>query len=769
MKIINIILFCLFLELVSFAQGSLETTIKVVNVNGSAAKGLYVVLRETSTNKKITYRTDSYGKVVINLDEGRFWWLSIGKLRNMRQLEVPENGRASGSQYITYDVAKWEREHRRMPDRSKINFTVEKQKIKANHKATKTHSVVELKIKKLDKTPLLNFPVRFTCLATKIQYEGKTDYKGVARFFIPINNDYEIDIDGIDSYKFMDFGKYSGYESFKFTYEPTNIKEKIVGDTIYQDLPESTKPSSSRFLQKINVKDTDGNMLADETVYLNHLRSSKVYLAKTNQAGVAVFMLPIKRKYMIHFEYRKDIDVINLMYIKGIGNGKMTLTYRPNPKLSTPEQFIPTTEELIITDFNKFLEKQFPEPEKEKAIRIILEWGNNIINGASKEAILNVGFSVTDDSSNKYGSPLNLAFVMDKSGSMEGYDRIDQLKTSLVTFVSSLRSKDIVSLIIFESEPELLVSAGKIASRKRSMIENIEMIEAGGGTNIHKGMILGYKEVEKNMITGGTNRVILLTDGYGITPVDTITAKSKEYNKKGIQLSAIGVGLSYNQALLRLLATDGSGTFQQVSETYSMENSFKKELSSILYPVAKDVNIEIEYNDMIIFKNLYGFEFKKKATNKVSLSLDNIYSGLNKLAIVKFNLNNANKKIEKKPVIIRMTYFNYRTNKQETIIEKAYLKWSKEVGKYELIYEAEYKRLYAIAIMNQALKVMADAFQKNKFIEAQKSIDVAILQIEKLYPNAKQSDIETLYKQLKEYTQILTQYKKNKFKRKAKP
>ena len=57
LNIINIILFCLFLELVSFAQGSLETTIKVVNVNGSAAKGLYVVLRETSTNKKITYRT----------------------------------------------------------------------------------------------------------------------------------------------------------------------------------------------------------------------------------------------------------------------------------------------------------------------------------------------------------------------------------------------------------------------------------------------------------------------------------------------------------------------------------------------------------------------------------------------------------------------------------------------------------------------------------------------------------------------------------------
>ena len=328
--------------------------------------------------------------------------------------------------------------------------------------------------------------------------------------------------------------------------------------------------------------------MIDESVYLNLINSKKVYTAKTNDEGEAVFLLPKGKKYLINLDFQKDINVINLSNTSGIGNGTMWITYKPNPKLEHPEQYIPTVESLLINEFNNFLTKQFPQPEKGKPLRIILEWGNDLITGKSKEAILNIGFTASKNNSEKYGPPINISFVMDKSGSMAGYDRIDELKKSLSGFVSSLRDDDIASLVVFDGEPELLIDAGKIAGKKDEFIGLINSIEADGYTNIYKGMVLGYDELLKNMNPKGTNRLILLTDGYGETEVDVIVSKSKEYNAKGVELSAIGVGEDYNQSLLKLLATNGGGMFQHIGDAYNLQESFKQELSGLLYPVAKE-------------------------------------------------------------------------------------------------------------------------------------------------------------------------------------
>jgi len=489
-----------------------------------------------------------------------------------------------------------------------------------------------------------------------------------------------------------------------------------------------------------------------------------VYFSETNDDGKAYFLLPIKKKYLINLEYEKDIDVINLMRIRGIGEGNFSLTYRPDPKLQYPEQYIPTSQELLIEEFNNFLTKQYPQPETGKPFKLFIKWGNNLINGNSKEAVLEVGFSSSDNESDAYGPPINVSFVVDKSGSMAGYERIESLKKAMLKFIESLRSNDHVSLISFNDQPELLIPGNSISRIKESLTEEINNLDASGGTNIYKGMVLAYDELLKSFKKGGTNRLILLTDGYGVTETDVIVGKSKEYNAKGIDISAIGVGSDYNQALLKLLSNNSGGMFQHVGESYNLEESFRRELSGMLYPIATNVTIEIEYNEKIIFSNLYGYKFTKNG-NKVKLVLDNIYPNMNELAIVKFDLDKPDKSIEKKPVIIRMKYYNFKTQTHEQISEKAYLKWSEETGQYELIHDNEEKKLYAIAIMNQSLKVMADAFSADDYQKALDAVNRAVEQINELYPDAREDDVEKLYKQLREYAQILIQYKKNKIKK----
>jgi len=742
--------------------------LKVVDNQQRAVSSLPILLKETSTKEKIKLRTDGGGNVTIELTTGNRWVLSVGKIYNYKILELPKSGFRKSSEHMTYDLKRWERENRPMPDRSKIDFTLVKQKVYNSTRATKTESVVQLIIKQRDKKPLTDYPVHMTNLESKTIYISETDNQGIARFLVPFGNDYEIDIDGIESFKYIEVFNQPMKQRYGFTYEPTNIKETTVNDTITQVLGDEVSGTSARFHYTVHVKDRGGNLLSGENVFVRMLKSKKVYVATTDDEGKASFLLPKKKKYLVDLDYQKDINVIDLTQTisGGIGSGNMYITYKPNPKLQYPEQYIPTVEDLLIDEFNNFVKKQIPPPKKGKALRIVLIWGNELINGKSKEAVLEIGFSANKDESNTYGPPINLSFVVDKSGSMAGYDRIEELQKSLVNFVASLRPNDIASLIIFDTEPELLLETGKLHGRKDEFTSLISSIVAGGGTNIYKGMVLGYEEVLKNMQTKGTNRLVLLTDGYGETEVKIIVDKSKEYNAKGIELSAIGVGEGYNQPLLKLLSTHGGGLFQHVGNANNLQETFKRELSEMLYPVAKDVKVEILYNNKIIFKQLYGFPFEKGSGNSVKMKLNNVYPGLNKLALVKFDLNKPNKSIEGQPVVVKMSYFDYRLNKNVTSEEKAYLKWQEATGKLELIMEQEQKMLYAIAVMNQSLKVMADAFSSNDFAKAEQAVKRAIEQIEELYPDAKQNDVENLYRTLKEYANILRQYKLNKYKKK---
>jgi hypothetical protein len=99
--------------------------------------------------------------------------------------------------------------------------------------------------------------------------------------------------------------------------------------------------TSARVKYYVEVMSSSGELAADEPVYLSLVGSNLVYFAKTDNEGKAHFLLPIKKQYLINLEYQKDIDVINLMRVKGIGEGHFSLTYHPDPKLEFPKDTYP--------------------------------------------------------------------------------------------------------------------------------------------------------------------------------------------------------------------------------------------------------------------------------------------------------------------------------------------------------------------------------------------------------------------------------------------
>lgn len=742
----------LFTSIVS-AQTRLDFTLHVIDNHSKPVAGISVTLIETTSKKRINSNTNKEGVVAFQINYGSEWSLNVAEMKNCGYIEVPESGITEETKTITYDLKHYNRINRPFVDRSTFRFVTENQIKLKDLNYTKAQALISLTILKENGSPLTNFPVNLTCFKLGKTFLGKTNTKGVANFIVPTKNEYEVDIDNIESVQYVDVVQ-SGVYALETTYEPTYIVENDVNDTIVQKLTNEGNGTSSRVFLKLKVDKKDGKNLLNEDVYLQMLKSNKVYKAKTNAKGEAYFLLPNKRKYMVHFRYQKDVDVLNYKDMQGISSAEASFTYNPEPKLQFPERFVPTPDNLFLIDFLDFLYKQFPESQDDSAVRMDVSWGNDQINAQSKEAILQLGFKVKNDDGNLYGHPLNISLVVDVSGSMEGHDRLDALKKALLSYVKKLRPTDVVSLISFSDNSKILVPAQKVGNGQylRDMIEDLQ---ASGGTDIYKGMVDGYEQVLKNFIPTGTNRVILLTDGYGITPVDVMLAKSKEYNKKGIEMSTIGVGEGYNQSLLSLLATAGGGLISFIVDSKDILTAFEKDLTSVLSPCAKDLTVEIMYNNQIVFKQLYGHPFTK-VNDKVTMNLNNVYSGLNTLALVKFDLNRPTEQIEKKPVIIKMNYFDYRKQKRVYTEEKAFLKWVSATQNFELILEAQHKKLYAIAVLNQSLKVMSEAFAKNEFQKALVEIQNTIVQIKNLYTEAKEADVEKLVNRASDYALALT-------------
>ena len=152
-------------------------------------------------------------------------------------------------------------------------------------------------------------------------------------------------------------------------------------------------------------------------------------------------------------------------------------------------------------------------------------------------------------------APVNVAIVLDKSGSMEG-DKIAKAKDAAIAAIGRLGSDDIVSVVAYDSTVQVIVPATKL-SDKESVIEQIRRIEAGGSTALFAGVSKGADELRKFLDKNRVNRVILLSDGLanvGPQSPSELGALGASLMKEGISVSTMGLGLDYNEDLMTKLA-----------------------------------------------------------------------------------------------------------------------------------------------------------------------------------------------------------------------
>jgi Ca-activated chloride channel family protein len=223
----------------------------------------------------------------------------------------------------------------------------------------------------------------------------------------------------------------------------------------------------------------------------------------------------------------------------------------------------------------------------------------------------------------------NLVFLIDTSGSMEAQDRLPLVKQSLAMLVTQLKPEDRVAIVTYAGEAGTALEPTSV-SEKAKILAVIDRLEAGGSTAGGEGIRQAYQLAERNYDATGVNRVILATDGdfnVGITSKDELKGFVERERSKGIFLSVLGYGVgNYNDALAQALAQNGNGVAVHIDTINEARKVLVEEASSALFPIGKDVKIQVEFNPAMVAEyRLIGYE--TRLLNRDDFNNDKVDAG----------------------------------------------------------------------------------------------------------------------------------------------
>jgi len=245
-----------------------------------------------------------------------------------------------------------------------------------------------------------------------------------------------------------------------------------------------------------------------------------------------------------------------------------------------------------------------------------------------KTQLLHIGIKgyvppVTED------KPSNLVFLIDTSGSMDEPDKLPLLKRAFALLVDQLSANDTVSIVVYAGSAGVVLEPTK-ATEKARILGALDNLWAGGSTAGAEGIALAYRMAEQARVDGGTNRVILATDGdfnVGIDNPEDLEDFIKAKRDSGTTLSVLGFGRgNLDDATMQALAQNGNGNASYISSFREAQKVLVEEMGGTLDMIAKDVKIQVEFNPAVVSEyRLIGYE--TRALNREDFNNDAVDAG----------------------------------------------------------------------------------------------------------------------------------------------
>ncbi|OQY91991.1 MAG: hypothetical protein B6D41_08730 [Chloroflexi bacterium UTCFX4] len=215
----------------------------------------------------------------------------------------------------------------------------------------------------------------------------------------------------------------------------------------------------------------------------------------------------------------------------------------------------------------------------------------------------------TDAQLQNVQAPLNLALVLDRSGSMNGA-KIHNLREATKLLIQHMQPTDYVSIITFDDQVDVLVQA-QPAQNIAQLMQVVDSIQDRGGTQISLGLQQAIDQVRRNFDPGRVNKIVLLTDGNSWGDEAACQALAQQAGQQNIPIVALGLGLvnvapaapgmpavmgmsdDWNHALLDALGNVSGGTSELIQTPQEIAKVFQTILATSQATVVRNAELTL--------------------------------------------------------------------------------------------------------------------------------------------------------------------------------
>ncbi|MBM3475777.1 MAG: VWA domain-containing protein [Armatimonadetes bacterium] len=191
--------------------------------------------------------------------------------------------------------------------------------------------------------------------------------------------------------------------------------------------------------------------------------------------------------------------------------------------------------------------------------------------------------------------PLNVALAIDRSDSMSGESKLENVKAAACEMIDELEAFDTLALVDFSSSAKVSAPSAAVTDKER-LKGAVRKLRPGGMTNLGGALQASADEVCKSSTGQQVSRVLLLTDGEATTGERNpkkLTKAAQTLWGAGISLTTLGVGHGYEEKLLAEMARVGGGNHYYISSKDDCDRIFREELASLTGVVAKEAALTV--------------------------------------------------------------------------------------------------------------------------------------------------------------------------------
>jgi len=270
---------------------------------------------------------------------------------------------------------------------------------------------------------------------------------------------------------------------------------------------------------------------------------------------------------------------------------------------------LPPADAVRIEELINYFPYAYPQPKNDEPFSVTFEVADCPWKSGHRLARIGLkGRAIKEDTD----PASNLVFLIDVSGSMQDQNKLPLVQQGLKLLVDRLTENDHVAIVVYAGAAGLVLDS-TTADRKAAIMAAIDRLQAGGSTHGAAGLELAYRVAGDHFVNGGTNRVILCTDGdfnVGPTSPGQLVRLIQSKAQSGVYLSVLGFGMgNFKDATLESLADKGNGNYGYIDSLQEARKVFVEQGNGTLITIAKDVKIQVEFNPLqVAAYRLIGYE-----------------------------------------------------------------------------------------------------------------------------------------------------------------